>query len=68
MAMKGAEERGTGGPIDPGTPRKAPGRYVPQRTVDWGRAVTEFITEHAELCLGIALALGAVIGLVVKRR
>jgi len=68
MAMNGAEEPGTNDSIDPGTPLEAPGGYLPQRTVDWGRAVTAFITEHPELCLGIALALGVAIGVAVKRR
>lgn len=68
MAMNGAEERGMNDAIDSGTPRKAIGRYLPQGTVDWGRSVTAFIVEHPELCLGIALALGAAIGVVVKRR
>jgi len=68
MAMNDAEERGTNDSIDSGTLREAAGGYLPQRTVDWGRAVTEIIAEHPELCLGIALALGVAIGVVVKRR
>jgi len=68
MAMNGAEERGTNDSIDSGTPRKATGGNLPQRTVDWGRSVTAFIVEHPELCLAIALALGVAIGVAVKRR
>lgn len=68
MAMNGAEESGTYDSIDSGALRETTGEFLPQRTVDWGRAVTEFIAEHPELCLGIALALGVAIGVVVKRR
>ena len=68
MAMNGAEERGTNDSIDSGTIREATGGYLAQRTVDWGRAVTGFIAEHPELCLGIALLLGVTIGVAVKRR
>jgi ElaB/YqjD/DUF883 family membrane-anchored ribosome-binding protein len=66
--MNGAEEGGTNDSIDSGTLREATGGYLPQRTVDWGRAVTAFIVEHPELCLGIALALGVAVGVAVKRR
>jgi len=66
--MNGAEESGTIDSIGSGTLRVATRRKLPQRTVDWGRAVTAFIAEHPELCLGIALALGVAIGVAVKRR
>jgi len=66
--MNGAEERGTNDSLDSDTPREATGGYTPRRTVDWGRAVTAYIGEHPELCLGLALALGAAVGVVVKRR
>jgi len=33
-----------------------------------GRSVTGFIVEHPEICLALALAVGAAVGLVVKRR
>jgi ElaB/YqjD/DUF883 family membrane-anchored ribosome-binding protein len=68
MAMNGAEERGTHNSIDSGTLRETTEGFFPQRTVDWGRAATEFIAEHPELCLAIALALGVAVGVVVKRR
>ena len=68
MAMNGAEESGPNDSVDSGTLRETTGGYLPQRTADWGRAVTEFIAEHPELCMGIALALGVAIGVVVKRR
>lgn len=41
---------------------------APRKTADWGRSVTTYIGENPELCLALALALGAAIGLVVKRR
>jgi hypothetical protein len=66
--MNGAEEGGTNNSIDSGTPKKAIGEHLPRGMVEWGRSVTAFIVEHPELCLGIALALGAVVGVVVKRR
>jgi ElaB/YqjD/DUF883 family membrane-anchored ribosome-binding protein len=68
MAMNGAEERGTDNSFDSDTLREAMGGSLPQRTLDWGRAVTAFIVEHPELCLGIAFALGVAIGVAVKRR
>lgn len=68
MALNGAEEIGPNDSIDSGTLREMNGGSLPQRTVDWGRAVTDFIAENPELCLGIALALGVAIGVVVKRR
>ena len=68
MTMNGAEERGTDNSIDPDTLREAMGGSLPQRTLDWSRAVTAFISEHPELCLGIAFALGVTIGVAVKRR
>ena len=68
MAMDGAEESRTNDSIESGSPRESTGEYLPQRAVDWGRSVTTFIVEHPEFCLGIALALGVAIGVVVKRR
>ena len=68
MAMNGAEERGTDGPIDSGKHREAIEGHAPQTMVTWSRSVTAFIVEHPELCLGIALALGVAIGVAVKRR
>ena len=68
MAMNGAEEGETNDFIDSVSPRGATGGFLPQRTIDWGRSVTTFIAEHPELCLAIAIALGAAIGVVVKRR
>ena len=53
-----------------GAARKAATAYVSKTlgAVDWGRSVTTFIVEHPELCLGIALAFGVAMGVVVKRR
>ena len=68
MAMNGAEEGGANDFIDSVSPRGATEGFLPQRTVDWGRSVTAFIAEHPELCLVLAFALGAVVGVVVKRR
>ena len=68
MAMNVAGEGGTNDSIDSVNPRGATGEFLPQRTVDWGRSVAAFIGEHPELCLVLALALGAVVGVVVKRR
>ena len=66
--MDGAEAGGTNDSINSGMLREVTGGYLPQRTVDWGRSVTKFIVEHPELCLVIAIALGAAIGVAVKRR
>jgi len=66
--MDGAEESGKNDSIDSRSPRESTGEYLPQRAVDWGRSVTTFIVEHPELCLGIALAFGAVVGVLVKRK
>lgn len=41
---------------------------APSRAIGLGRTVTDYIVEHPEICLGIALAVGAAVGLVVKRR
>lgn len=68
MAMNGAEGSGRDDSVDSGTFRETAGGYLPQRTVDWIRVVTEFIAKKPELCLGMALALGVAIGVVVKRR
>jgi hypothetical protein len=66
--MDGAEDSGPSDSIDSVGRRDATGEYLPQRAVDWGRSITTFIVEHPELCLAIAIALGAAIGVAVKRR
>ena len=66
--MDGAEEQAASNSIDSVAPREAKEDYLPRGAVDWGRSVTTFIVEHPELCLGIALAFGVAIGVVVKRR
>lgn len=68
IAMDGAEPGGTIDSSNSGVFREATGEYLPQRTIDWGRSVTKFIVEHPEFCLVIAIALGAAIGVAVKRR
>jgi len=41
---------------------------APRRAADLGRTVTNYIVEHPEFCLALALVVGAAIGVVVKRR
>ena len=62
------EHEGTIDSIEAGTPSVVNETDTPRRTADWGRSVTAYIGEHPEVCLGIALVLGAAIGVVVKRR
>jgi len=66
--MNREAERKTNESVDAGAPGEATGEYSPRKTVGWGRSVTAIIVEHPELCLGLALALGVIVGVVVKRR
>lgn len=66
--MNGEEELATAATSDADLPAEAIEDFAPRRTVDWGRSVTTFIAENPEASLGIALALGVAIGILVKRR
>lgn len=66
--MNSAEDWGTIEDADAETSGEAEERVAPRTTADWGRSVTTYIGENPEVCLAVALALGAAIGLAVKRR
>ncbi len=66
--MNSEEDRGTIENADAETSGEAEERVAPRRVADWGRSVTTYIGENPEVCLAVALAFGAAIGLVVKRR
>lgn len=52
-----------------GTPRETTATGgAPRRTRDWSDSIASYIGKHPELSLGIALALGAGIALLLKRR
>lgn len=54
--------------IDPGLPGDEVLDTAFPEAAGLGRTLTDYIVEHPEICLGIALAVGAAVGLVVKRR
>lgn len=66
--MNSAEDWETIEDADVATSGEAEEWVAPRRAADWGRSVTTYIGENPEVCLAVALALGAAIGLVVKRR
>ncbi len=62
------EERQTNDLIDSGIPDDEVFADAPRRVAGLDRTVTEYIVEHPEICLGIALAVGVAVGVVVKRK
>jgi len=67
-AITEGEERHTNDLINSGISDDEVIKDAPQRVAGLGRAVTDYIVEHPEICLVLALAIGAAVGVVVKRK
>ena len=66
--MNGEENEAVNELLEADFPDEATGRPALRKAAGLGRSLTAYIVEHPEICLGVALALGAAIGVVVKRR
>ena len=62
--MTEGEERQTNDVVE----LEFPDEEVVENAPGPGRRVTDYIVEHPEICLGLALAVGAAVGVVVKRK
>jgi hypothetical protein len=65
--MTEEDEHGTNELSDPGFEQDEAANLL-EKPLCLGRALTNSIAEHPEICLGIALAIGVAVGLLVKRR
>jgi ElaB/YqjD/DUF883 family membrane-anchored ribosome-binding protein len=66
--MTDGDELRTTGLFESGIPDDDIFANTPRRAAGLGRTVTDFIVEHPEICLGLALAVGVAVGVVVKRK
>ncbi len=66
--MTEGEELQTNDLIESDIPDDAVIENSRRRAAGLGRTLTDYIVEHPEICLGLALAAGAAVGVVVKRK